>query len=585
MAQDIFPPTTLTNILVNTRTSSRIVYLPTVSTFGAGKLYFIKDICGNAANSSIFISTTGLDVLENSRRGSTLYGLMSTNFQSVLLASDGLLNWMILQNYNTNVIPRRIPPVPVPVLPQQANLIVDLRGLSYSAGGATWTNSVDSSTWAMTNTTYDATYGGPIFNGSSTFAYRSSVTNWSGSTFTIVCFYYKSSTATNGQLTTINRTGGNTTNQLYLQENSVFEYSNQFGYNFTPTVTTNTVGLFMLSWVKNGTTGTFYRNASANGTRTASVTVTIGNGDFCIGKDFRDNNNFLAGTIKRYLIYRVALTAAEISTVYSVLSTSSSAPTIFSYTGSAQNFVVPSGVSEITVYMWGAGGGGGGGTDGGTYSAGAGAYITGNLSVTPGETLTIIIGLGGTLNQTTAGTLTQGGGGAAGSPPNNCGSGGGRSAIQRPAGTDIVVAGGGSGGGWRQGAAATSSGTSNPGTSVNGANGGGGGTQTTGGAAGAVSGYSASTAGSKGQGGNGGGYASGGGGGWFGGGGGGVTAGNGGTGGAGSSYIDLLISPSGINGSVPAAPATTSPYYGGSAAVGGQSGATTGGNGRIVIVY
>jgi hypothetical protein len=31
---------------------------------------------------------------------------MSTNFQSVLLASDGNLNWLILQNYNTNSISR-----------------------------------------------------------------------------------------------------------------------------------------------------------------------------------------------------------------------------------------------------------------------------------------------------------------------------------------------------------------------------------------------------------------------------------------------------------------------------------------------
>ncbi len=69
-------------------------------------MYFIKDICGNAANSSIFISTTGLDTIENQFRPSTLYGLMSTNFQSILLASDGLLNWMVLQNYNTNSVPR-----------------------------------------------------------------------------------------------------------------------------------------------------------------------------------------------------------------------------------------------------------------------------------------------------------------------------------------------------------------------------------------------------------------------------------------------------------------------------------------------
>jgi hypothetical protein len=109
----ITPPTTFTNILINTWTSSKTVLLPSVSTVGAGKLYFIKDICGNAANSSIFISATGLDLLENSARTSTLYGLMSTNFQSVLLASDGLLNWMILQNYNSNSISRAIPSLSV----------------------------------------------------------------------------------------------------------------------------------------------------------------------------------------------------------------------------------------------------------------------------------------------------------------------------------------------------------------------------------------------------------------------------------------------------------------------------------------
>ncbi len=102
----VFPPTTATQLLINTLNSSKIVYLPAISTIGAGKLYSIKDICGNAAKSSIFVSTTGLDVLENSARGSTTYALMSTNFQSILFASDGQLNWMILQNYNANLIIR-----------------------------------------------------------------------------------------------------------------------------------------------------------------------------------------------------------------------------------------------------------------------------------------------------------------------------------------------------------------------------------------------------------------------------------------------------------------------------------------------
>lgn len=374
MAASVNFPITTTALLLNTRIQPKIVFLPAASTIAAGRLLYISDICGNAGVSSIYISTVGRDSFDGRHFTSTVYGLMSTNFQSLTLASDGLLNWMILQNYTANVIAKQT----------QA-----LQGLTQT----------------------------------------------------------------------------------------------------------------------------------------------------------------------------------------------------FSYTGLAQTFSVPQTSTQIIVYVWGAGGGGGGATDAGAYSAGSGAFVSGTLNVTPGETLTIIVGLGGTINQLTAGTLVQGGGGGAGNPTNGCGSGGGRSAIQRPAGTDIVVAGAGSGGGWRQGAAATWFGISNPGTSVNGANGGGAGTQTAGGAAGVVSGYAASTAGSKGQGGNGGGYASGGGGGWYGGGGGGVTGGNGGTGGAGSSYIDLLISPSGVSGGVPTAPATTSPYYGGGAAVGGQSGATTGGNGRVVIVY
>jgi hypothetical protein len=106
MATPVYPPTITTNVLVNTRLQPKIVYLPAASTIGPGRMMYIKDICGNAGASSIYISTTGLDSLEYKFRPSTLCAIMSTNFQSVLLASDGLLNWMILQNYNANAITR-----------------------------------------------------------------------------------------------------------------------------------------------------------------------------------------------------------------------------------------------------------------------------------------------------------------------------------------------------------------------------------------------------------------------------------------------------------------------------------------------
>lgn len=99
----VFPPTVPTTIMVSTLTSSKIIYLPPVST-NLGKLLYIKDANGNAARSSIFISTTGVDTFEYRFRPSTLCAIMSTNNASVLLAPDGGTSWFVLQYYISNAI-------------------------------------------------------------------------------------------------------------------------------------------------------------------------------------------------------------------------------------------------------------------------------------------------------------------------------------------------------------------------------------------------------------------------------------------------------------------------------------------------
>ena len=116
----------------------------------------------------------------------------------------------------------------------------------------------------------------------------------------------------------------------------------------------------------------------------------------------------------------------------------------YTYTGSNQSFVVPSGVTSVTVYMWGAGGGAGLGGNGG-----AGCYVQGVLTVVPGETLTIVVGQGGG-NKARALGKSYGGGGAGGGPDGGrsdipSSQGGGRSAIVRSS-TDLVTAGAGGGG-------------------------------------------------------------------------------------------------------------------------------------------
>lgn len=97
-------PLTTTSLFVNTLTTNKIIYLPAASTVNAGRLFYIKDICGNAARSSIYISTTGMDRIENRFQPSTLYALMSTNYGSVLMAPDGALNWYFLQHYYKNSV-------------------------------------------------------------------------------------------------------------------------------------------------------------------------------------------------------------------------------------------------------------------------------------------------------------------------------------------------------------------------------------------------------------------------------------------------------------------------------------------------
>ena len=257
--------------------------------------------------------------------------------------------------------------------------------------------------------------------------------------------------------------------------------------------------------------------------------------------------------------------------------------------GALQNYTVPAGVSSLYVAMWGAGGaslvaGQGNGR------GGAGAYIQGTLAVTPGETLSILVGGGGPGGATGGfgggGDANNGGGTYAGGPASDGGNGsagGGRSAIRR-SGTDIVTVGGGGGAGYNQGGAAAWTGTATAGT----ANGGGGGTPTAGGAYGSggnPTSFGVGTAGSQFQGGYGNNYGGGGGGGWYGGGGGATTGGLGGDGGGGSSYTAGLTSASGSNGSGGTPGGTTLSYYVAGVAVGGNANSASyaGGPGLVVL--
>ncbi len=120
----------------------------------------------------------------------------------------------------------------------------------------------------------------------------------------------------------------------------------------------------------------------------------------------------------------------------------------FDYTGGMQTWVVPAGITSITIDAYGAAGATalnsvnfcGGSPDRG----GLGGYAKGTLTVTPGETLNIFVGGAG--QNSGAGAFN--GGGAPCADPNTCSGGGGASDV-RQGGSALanrrIVAGGGGG--------------------------------------------------------------------------------------------------------------------------------------------
>lgn len=216
---------------------------------------------------------------------------------------------------------------------------------------------------------------------------------------------------------------------------------------------------------------------------------------------------------------------------------------VFTYTGGDQTFLVPAGVTSVSIKMWGAGGAGT------SVAGGAGGYASGTLPVSPGDVLTVVVGGGGL----TSGAGGYGGGGAGGYTSTYGGGGGGRSAIQLANGTEVLTAGGGGGSSSQVGASGGNGGgfTGGIGTYPSGCpTMGAGGTQTAGGAGGVgcagdfIGGAGAQFQGGSSNGGSGGAYwGGGGGGGWYGGGAGaGNNSGGDATGGGGGSgHYDVSI--------------------------------------------
>jgi hypothetical protein len=300
------------------------------------------------------------------------------------------------------------------------------------------------------------------------------------------------------------------------------------------------------------------------------------------------------------------------ATFYPIISLCCSSYTslkFFNYTGGEQQFTVPEGVTSIIAHLYGGGGGGGIGDVGA--KGGGGAYIVGELDVTPDSVVTLSVGGGASTALPGNNAGGYGGGGNGLFKPftvfTRGGGGGGCSKLIYNT-TDLLIAGGGGGGGASNSLSTNIAGIGGGGGSTGGNGEGtnfGSGGSTMGGAGG-INGNS----GIKGEGGDGkeitissfiGFSMAAGGGGYYGGGAAGysITTDSfgrqsviqGGGGGGGSSYYDPTIVRSVYN------PAATtdgtsagfnSPYYQSGIGIGGiprSNTANNGGNGMIVLIY
>jgi hypothetical protein len=201
---------------------------------------------------------------------------------------------------------------------------------SYPGTGVTWTDlSASANNVTLNSCGYSSTAGGGAitFNGTSSYAYKSTFTGFTSSNFTVIMWLYvtgnfattfSTGTGFGGCVFMLGRSSTDSDTEIGVYLNGLWDYQAGYGFNFSKATTSiSTTNWYQVAFVKSGTSGAFYLNGSANGTVTAAKNAAYSANDFCIGKDFRDNIVFYMGYIGLYMIYNYSMTSTEIATNFS----------------------------------------------------------------------------------------------------------------------------------------------------------------------------------------------------------------------------------------------------------------------------
>ena len=93
-------PANTSIFLVNVSSTAKTFRLPAVSSF-PGRMIIFKDIFGAAQNSSIFLSTTGADIIERSTATTTR---LSTSYGAWTYLNDGARTWFLADMYANTML-------------------------------------------------------------------------------------------------------------------------------------------------------------------------------------------------------------------------------------------------------------------------------------------------------------------------------------------------------------------------------------------------------------------------------------------------------------------------------------------------
>ena len=301
---------TTTTLLVDTTSARKIVFLPVASTVGAGRLLWIKDISGNAATSSIFISTIGMDRIENRFMPSTICAIVSSSYGSVLMTTDGILNWYFLQHYYRNAV---LPDTRFTSTPR-----LSLQATTYSGSGTWYDSSPNGFNATLENGTIakNAEGNGIVLNGSTNWIFNDIA---AGNLWTC-CVWYKNTGAIVGSNPCILA-------QIYIGNhiNINLGYGANIGYSFhvggVGWAQGTTISITNSAWtnyygVWNGTTLSTYINGAFQGSTTPGQTSSSAGSQYRIGRRW-DSADYMVGQIGEVVVFNTtAFTATQVANDY-----------------------------------------------------------------------------------------------------------------------------------------------------------------------------------------------------------------------------------------------------------------------------